>query len=74
MISWWGTDSYFNNEKFKFSDIEIMTFAYGSPGSFRSRVRYKSIGHNTYTGRRFNFCSKPIPIHGPVHGSDLNCS
>ena len=47
MVSWWGTDSYFNNTQIKMGDIEIMTSAYGSSGSLGSRVRYKSIGHNT---------------------------
>ena len=51
-----------------------MISAYGSSGSFGSRVRYKSIGHNTYTGRRSNFRSKPTPIHGQVKKSDLNYS
>ena len=43
-----------------------MTSTYGSSGYFGSRVGYKSIGHNTYTVRRSDFHSKPIPIHGPV--------
>ena len=42
--------------------------------SFGSRVRSKSIGDNTYTGRRNNFLSKPTPIHGPVHKYYLNYS
>ena len=29
-----------------------MNDAYGSSGSFGSKVRSKYIGHNTYTGRR----------------------
>ena len=44
-----------------------MNSAYGSSGSFESIVRSKFIGNNTYTGRRGNFHSKPIPINGPVH-------
>ena len=52
----------------------MMNSAYGLSGSFGSRVRYKYIEHNTYTGRRSNFCSKPTPIYGPVHKSDLNYS
>ena len=51
-----------------------MTDAYGSSGSFGSRVRSKYIGNNTYTCRRSNFCSKQTPIHGPVQESDLNYS
>ena len=39
MVSWWGTDSYFNNEQIKIGDIEIMTYAYGSLGSFSLRIR-----------------------------------
>ena len=39
MVSWWGTDSYFNNEQIKIGDIEIMTYAYGSLGSFSLRMR-----------------------------------
>ena len=72
MVSWWETYSYFNNELIHMSDVELRNAAYGSSGSFVSTVRSKSIGHNTYAGRRSNFCSKPTPIHGPVHKSDLN--
>ena len=42
MGSWWGIDSYFNTEKIKMSDIEIMISAYDPSGSFESRVRSKS--------------------------------
>ena len=55
VVSWWGKDSYFNNEQIQIGDIEIMTAAYGSSGSFGSKVRFNSIGHNTFTGRRSNF-------------------
>ena len=58
MVSWWGTDSYFNNEQIQIGDIEFTTSAYGSSGLFGSRVRSKSIGHNTYTGRRINLRQK----------------
>ena len=51
-----------------------MTSAYGLSGSFGSIVRSKSIGHNTYTGRRIDLCSKPTPIYGPFHKYDLNYS
>ena len=51
-----------------------MISAYGSSGSFGSRVRSKYIGHNTHIGRRSHLRSKPTPIHGPVHKSDLNYS
>ena len=51
-----------------------MISAYGSSGSFGSRVRSKYIGYNTYTGIISHFCSKPSPIHGPVNKSDMNCS
>ena len=60
--------------KYQIGDIEVMISAYGSSGSFGSRVRSKYIGHNTYTGRRSNLRSKPTPIHGPVQKSDLNYS
>ena len=30
MVSWWGTDLYFNNEQIQIGDIEIMTSSYGS--------------------------------------------
>ena len=73
MVSWQGTYSYFNNEQNQIGDIESITAVYGSSGSFGSRVRSKYIGHNTYTGRRSNICSKPAPIHGPLHKYDLNC-
>ena len=74
MVSWWGTYSYVNNEQIKIGDIEIMTAACGSSGSFGSRVRSKYIGNTTYTGKWSNFRSKPAPIHGPIHKSDLNYS
>ena len=74
MVSWWGTDSYFINEKNQIGDIEMMTSAYSSSGSFGSKVGYKSIGNNTYTTRRMNLRSKQTPIHGPVNKSDLNDS
>ena len=32
MVSWQGTDPYFNNEQIKIDDIEMMTFEYGSSG------------------------------------------
>ena len=56
------------------SYIDIMISAYCSSGLFGSRVWTKSIVNNTYTGRKSDLCSKPTPIHGPVHKSDLNCS
>ena len=74
MVSQWGTDSHFNNEKIQIVDIDIMTSAHGSSGSFGSGVRPKYIGHNTYIGRRNNFCSKPWQIHGPVYKSHFNYS
>ena len=74
MASWWGIDSYFNIEQIQIGDIEIMISTYGSSGLFGSRVRYKFIENNTYTVRRINFRSKPTPIHGPAHKSDLNYS
>ena len=49
-----------------------MTAEYSSSGSFGSIVRSKSIGHRTYTVLRINLCSKPAPIHGPVHKYDMN--
>ena len=74
MVSWWGTDSYFNNETIHIGDIDMMNSAYGSSRSFGSKQRSKYIGHDTYTGRRNNFRSKPTPIHGPIQKSDLNYS
>ena len=74
MVSWWGVDSYFNNEQIQIGDIEIMTDTYGSSGSFGSILRSKSIGNDTYKVRRSNIRSKPTPIHGPVHKSDFNYS
>ena len=72
MFSWWVIDSYFSIELIQIRDIEIMISAYGLSGSFGSRVRYKYIGHNTYTDRRSNFRSKPTTINVPVHKYDLN--
>ena len=74
MISLWVTDSYFNNEPIQIGYIETMTYVYSSSGPFGSRVSSRYIVHNTYTGRRSNSHSKPIPIHGPVHKNDLNYS
>ena len=74
MVSWWVTDTYFNDELIQIGDIEIITAAYGSAGSFVSMVRSKYIKHNTYTYIRSNFRSKPTPIHVPVHKYDLNYS
>ena len=51
-----------------------MNAAYGSLGSFGSRVRSKYIGYNLYIGRRILKKSKPTPIHGQVYISDLNYS
>ena len=39
MVSWWETDSYINNEQIKIGVIENMTSAYGSLGTFVSKVR-----------------------------------
>ena len=52
----------------------MMIYAYGFSGSFGSRVKYKSIGHNIYTGRRSNSRSKPTPIHETVQKYYLNYS
>ena len=51
-----------------------MTSTYSWSGSFGSIVRYKSIEYSTYKYRGSNFRSKPTPIDGPVHKSDLNYS
>ena len=74
MVSWWVTYSYLNNEQIKSGNIEIMTAVYGSSESFGSTVMSKSIGHNIYTCWRIIFHSKPTPIHGTFHKSDLNYS
>ena len=39
-----------------------------------SRLRYRSIVHNTYTVTKSHLRLKPTPIHGPVHKYDLNYS
>ena len=74
MVSWWVRDSYFNHEKTKICDIEIMNAWFCSSGSFGSRFRYRCIFNNTYTVIRVKFISKPTSIHGPVHKSELNFS
>ena len=51
-----------------------MTATYGSSGLFGSTVSSKYIGHNTYTGRISNVCSKLTPIHVPVQKYDLDYS
>ena len=55
MVLWWGIDSYFNIGQIEIGDIEIMISEYGLLVSFGYIVRSKSIGNNTYTGRRINF-------------------
>ena len=74
MVSWWGIDSYFNNEPNQISEVELVNDAYGSSGSFLAIVRSKPIGRNTYTGRINSFHSKPTQILVPVHKHDLNYS
>ena len=34
MVSWWGTDSYFNHEQIEIAYIGIMTDEYASSGYF----------------------------------------
>ena len=60
-----GEDIHISIKKIQTSDVVLMNTAYGSSGSFWSRVRSKFIGHNTYIGRRSSFHSKTRPIHGP---------
>ena len=74
MVSWWGIDSSFNNERIQISDVQLKNIAYGSLGYFGSRVRSKSIGRTIYTGRRSNFHLKTTPIHIPVHKYYCNYS
>ena len=74
MVSWWVRYSYSNNELIQTRYVIIINDAYGSSGSFGSRVRSKYIGHNTYTGIRSNLCSKPTPIHVTFHKSGLKFS
>ena len=69
MVYWWGIYSYLNIEQIQIRDIEILISAYDSSGLFGSKVRSKSVVHNTHTGKGSNFYSKPTPIHGPVHKS-----
>ena len=73
MVSLWVIDSYFNIEQIQIRVIDILISAYGSSDFFLI-VRSKSIGHNTYTGRRSGSRSKPTPINGPVHKNYLNYS
>ena len=51
-----------------------MTTEYGSSESFLSRVRYKSIGNNKYTGRISYFCLETTPIDVTVQRYDSNYS
>ena len=71
LIDLWSHGGELNHiskmKKIQTCNIKIMNSEYGSSVSFGSRVRSKYIGHNTYTGRRSNFRSKPTPIHGPFH-------
>ena len=48
-----------------------MNDAPGSSQYYVSIVISKYIGHNMYTDRRINFCSKITPIHGPGNKSEL---
>ena len=75
--SWYlgGEDMYnFFNEQVQTSNVELMNSSCDSSGSFGSIGRSKYIVHNTYTDRKIHICSKPTPIHGPFHKSDLNYS
>ena len=74
MVSWWGRDSQLNNKKNQARDFVLMNSAYGSSGSFGSRVMSTLIGKNTYTGRRTNLFPKPKPVNGHVHKYDLKFS
>ena len=74
MVSWLVRHSYVNNEQIQIGVVVLKNVAYCSSISFVSILKSKWIGHNTYTGRRSNFCSKTTPIHGPVHKYDLNFS
>ena len=74
MVYWRGRYSYFNDEQYQISDVEMMNCAFGSSWLSGSRVRSNCIGNNTCAGRRINLISKPTPIHGPVHKSELNFS
>ena len=74
MVSWWVTDSYFNNKQIQIGYIENMTSTYGLSGSFALRVSSKSIGNDTFTIIRNYFRSKISSIHGTFHKSYLNYS
>ena len=71
MLSWWGRELYLNNKQIKTRGVLIITSEYCSSGSSGSRVRSKTIGHDKYKGKRSILYSKPTPIHGQVHKSDL---
>ena len=43
MVSWWGSNSYFNKDQIKIGDIKMITSAYGQSGSFGSGLRSKYI-------------------------------
>ena len=74
VVSWLGRYSYLNNEQIQISAVLHMNAAYGSSGSFGSRVGSKCDGHNTYTGRRRKLRSKPRTIHAPVNKCELKFS
>ena len=49
-----------------------MNAVFGSSVYLGLKVRSEFIWHNTYTGRRRNFHSKPTSNHGQVHISKSN--
>ena len=51
-----------------------MNAVFGSSVYLGWKVRSEFIWHNTYTGRRRKFYSKPTPNHGPVHISKSKIS
>ena len=54
---------YFNHEQIQIRGVVLINAAYYLSVFYGSMVRSKSIGNNTYTGRRIDFRSKPTPIY-----------
>ena len=51
-----------------------MNAVFSLSGSFGSIYRSQFSGNNNYTGIESNLCSKPTPLHVPVHKSELKIS
>ena len=67
MVSWWGRDSYFNDEHIQISVIEIQMLHLVHQDVLDHELGQIFNYHCNFTGRRIRHPSKSTPINGPVH-------